>query len=483
MDKHRLSAIFFVSLMLISGCLSGAEPEPIIEEDVVNTYEIKASWALAPTTITMGEDAIFLVNVERIGSGEFEITPSVLSPTFSSIEGLVWAQQSDGYKLSFPAESVGDYIVRLTFTNIGESSMVPETEPLVHLLEVIEPVEEAPIITAPSRIVLEQPEAVMFEGSVEHDSPATCSLTYTISDGSTGSLGLTPDFTWKKLMDFSDSTETLTITTHAICGQFTQLSDTFVTQIVIEGAGDDEDGDGIPTADDNCPQGIGKEEGWVSNEATDGDRDGCRDSIEDDDDDNDGILDAHDQCPGSYGWLSTPTADYDSDGCHDADEDTDDDGDGVMDGDDRCPVGLLGWTSNDYSDWDGDGCADLDEDDNDDNDDYVDVNDQCPKGTILWQANSTLDWDQDGCNDSTEDDDDDNDGVNDVNSTGATLDLCPQTPLNSTTVNEVGCAANQRDTDQDGVNDDSDQCEGTPSGLNVNTVGCADLDGDGVFAN
>ncbi len=483
MDKHRLSAIFFVSLMLISGCLSGAEPEPIIEEEVINTYEIKASWALAPATITMGEVATFLVNVERIGAGEFDVTPSVLSPTFSSVQELTWVQQTDGYKLSFPTESVGDYIIRLTFTNIGESSMVPEIESLVHLLEVIEPVEEAPIITAPARIVLEQPDVLWFEGSVEHDSPTTCLLTYTINDGTTGSLGLTPDFTWKKLMDFTDSTETLTITTHAVCGQFTQLSDTFVTQVVIEGAGDDEDGDGIPTVDDNCPQGIGKDEGWVSNEATDGDRDGCKDSSEDEDDDNDGILDAHDQCPGSYGWLSTPSADYDSDGCHDADEDMDDDGDGVLDADDRCPVGLLGWSSNDYSDWDGDGCSDLDEDDNDDNDDFVDINDQCPKGTILWQTNSTSDWDQDGCNDSTEDTDDDNDGVNDVNSTGATLDLCPQTPLNSTTVNEVGCAAVQRDTDQDGINDEADQCEGTPSGLNVNTVGCADLDGDGVFAN
>ena len=239
----------------------------------------------------MGEVATFLVNVERIGAGEFDVTPSVLSPTFSSVQELIWVQQTDGYKLSFPTESVGDYIIRLTFTNIGESSMVPEIESLVHLLEVIEPVEEAPIITAPARIVLEQPDVLWFEGSVEHDSPTTCLLTYTINDGTTGSLGLTPDFTWKKLMDFTDSTETLTITTHAICGQFTQLSDTFVTQVVIEGAGDDEDGDGIPSVDDNCPQGIGKDEGWVSNEATDGDRDGCKDSSEDEDDDNDGRTD------------------------------------------------------------------------------------------------------------------------------------------------------------------------------------------------
>ena len=38
-------------------------------------------------------------------------------------------------------------------------------------------------------------------------------------------------------------------------------------------------------------------------------------------------------------------------------------------------------------------------------------------------------------------------------------------------------------SDCDGVNDLIDACEGTPSGLTVNSVGCADLDGDGVFAN
>ena len=95
MDKHRLSALFFVSLMLISGCLSGAEPEPIIEDDAIETYEIKASWALAPNTIIMGEEATLLVNVEQIGVGEYDVTPSVLTPTFSSLQELTWVKQTD----------------------------------------------------------------------------------------------------------------------------------------------------------------------------------------------------------------------------------------------------------------------------------------------------------------------------------------------------------------------------------------------------
>ena len=46
-----------------------------------------------------------------------------------------------------------------------------------------------------------------------------------------------------------------------------------------------------------------------------------------------------------------------------------------------------------------------------------------------------------------------------------------------------GCAAIERDTDQDGVNDLDDLCEGTPANLIVNQAGCADVDLDGVFAN
>ena len=119
------------------------------------------------------------------------------------------------------------------------------------------------------------------------------------------------------------------------------------TQVLIEGAGDDEDKDGIQNVYDRCPSGIGESDGWRSTPTTDGDQDGCRDDDEDDDDDNDGIIDQHDLCAESYGWVSTPSADYDYDGCHDTNEDEDDDNDGVNDVDDSCPVGRKGWYSTD----------------------------------------------------------------------------------------------------------------------------------------
>ena len=53
--------------------------------------------------------------------------------------------------------------------------------------------------------------------------------------------------------------------------------------------------------------------------------------------------------------------------------------------------------------------------------------------------------------------------------------ICPTTPLGALDVDEFGCAAIERDTDGDSINDLIDECEGTPSGLQVNAVGCADV--------
>ena len=57
----------------------------------------------------------------------------------------------------------------------------------------------------------------------------------------------------------------------------------------------------------------------------------------------------------------------------------------------------------------------------------------------------------------------------------------PSNPLDAQDVDERGCDATERDTDSDGVMDSDDDCPGTPVGNVVNSVGCADLDGDGVF--
>ena len=126
---------------------------------------------------------------------------------------------------------------------------------------------------------------------------------------------------------------------------------------------------------------------------------------------------------------------------------------------------------NRYSDWDNDGCSDLDEDDNDDNDDHADEDDACEKGFRNWISNSTTDWDNDGCQDVREDEDDDNDGVDDVNITGDQL-VGARKHRSTPPMWMQMDVLRYNDSDNDGVNDLLDQCEGTPQGLQVNGVGC-----------
>ena len=483
MDVRRWSALFLVTIMTFAGCIGATEPAPENVEPTPSTYTLEPTWILAPTEAQLGDELTYLVAVSQEGEGEWRADTSVLQPNFSPLIPVQWSEIESGFQLKFTPITTGEHIVSIAIENTGETELVPSLKPLILTLNIEPPAEPAPILAVPNRLVLEQPNVVWFEGTVSHLYIDSCSVSYNITDGNDGTLALNEEGALKRMMDFTEATSSHTITTVANCGRYSVSSDTATTQVIIEGAGDDEDGDRIQDVYDRCPSGIGADEGWQSTEATDGDHDGCRDIDEDDDDDNDGIPDTYDLCAESYGWVSTPSADYDYDGCHDANEDLDDDNDGVNDVDDLCPVGRKGWSSNRYSDWDVDGCSDLDEDDNDDNDDHSDADDWCAKGVTNWNSDNTSDWDNDGCQDATEDDDDDNDGVNDVNGTGDELDRCPKTPINATDVNEFGCAAIERDSDTDGVNDLLDECEGTPAGLMVNGVGCADIDGDGVFAN
>lgn len=483
MDTRRWSALILVAMMALAGCLGATEPLPEIEEPAVTTYSIEPTWILSPSDARLGEEVTYVLGIKQEGEGVWTIDATVLQPNFSPLADIEWTERDNGYQLKFTPIETGEHIISITIENDGETDLAPPLKPLVMTLNMNPPDEPAPVLTVPNRLVLEEPNVLWFEGSVNHLYVDSCTVSYSITDGNDGTMALNENGAWKFMMDFTEATASHTITTTANCGRFSTSSDTATTQVLIEGAGDDEDKDGIQNVYDRCPSGIGESDGWRSTPTTDGDQDGCRDDDEDDDDDNDGILDQHDLCAESYGWVSTPSADYDYDGCHDTDEDEDDDNDGVNDVDDSCPVGRKGWYSNSYSDWDKDGCSDLDEDDNDDNDDYADEDDACEKGFRNWISNSTTDWDNDGCQDEREDEDDDNDGVDDVNITGDQLDRCPQTPLNSSDVDAFGCAAIQRDSDNDGVNDLLDQCEGTPQGLQVNGVGCADIDGDGVFAN
>lgn len=245
----------------------------------------------------------------------------------------------------------------------------------------------------------------------------------------------------------------------------------------------DDDNDGVPESDDQCPgTPTGEtvdENGCAENQKdTDGDGvnddvDECPDSVEGDevnatgcttntegaggeieDADGDGITDNDDQCP------NTPEGEaVNEQGCSNSQNDSD--GDGVNNGSDDCPETPAGETVNDS------GCSESQIDA--DNDGVSDDADECPNTP----EGETVD--DSGCSESQNDAD--NDGVTDD------ADECPDTP-DGETVDDNGCSESQIDTDGDRINDNVDQCAETPSGETVDEQGCSDsqkdADNDGV---
>ncbi len=238
----------------------------------------------------------------------------------------------------------------------------------------------------------------------------------------------------------------------------------------------DDDGDGVVNSDDACPN-------TPVGEAVDAN--GCSQSQLDDD--GDGVANDVDACP------NTPAGEaVDANGC--SQSQLDDDGDGVVNSDDQCPntppgepVDANGCSAGQV---DGDGDGVLNEDDlcpntppgepvdangcsqsqlDDDGDGVVNSDDACPN-TPVGEA-----VDANGCSQSQLDDD--GDGVaNDV-------DACPNTPAGEA-VDANGCSQSQLDDDGDGVANDVDACPNTPAGEAVDANGCSqsqlDDDGDGV---
>ena len=223
-----------------------------------------------------------------------------------------------------------------------------------------------------------------------------------------------------------------------------------------DGKGDkcdgDDDGDGVADAADNCPK--------VANAGQqDTDGDGKGDKC-DGDDDGDGVGDAHDNCPkvANGGQLDTD-GDGEGDKCDD-----DDDDDGVPDVDDNCRrIANPG-----QADSDGDGKGNACEDD-DDGDGFLDAEDVCPKVADEEQ----LDGDGDGVGDAC-DEDDDGDGIGDAD------DNCP-TSANAGQEDGDGDGlgdACDQDGDGDGWSDDEDLCPTVPSSTGAEEQ--VDSDGDGV---
>lgn len=246
---------------------------------------------------------------------------------------------------------------------------------------------------------------------------------------------------WKLYAEYNwSATPALTVTGNGDGdGNETWKNAASTWRFTIGGFGD-EDGDGIPDADDLCANTPEDEEidsdWWQS---------GCSSSQIDRDED--GVTDDMDLCPSTYSWLTV-----DSDGC--ADEQLDDDNDGVSNADDDCP-----YTPEDFNALNSRGCSfeDLQDSDGDEIPDFEDECSNTPLGAAVDYLGCPSDSDADGVFNG--------------------IDECSNTPQGST-VNTLGCS----DVDSDGIYDAQDECENTPSGATADSKGCPmDSDSDGVY--
>ncbi len=139
-------------------------------------------------------------------------------------------------------------------------------------------------------------------GVVIHDYLSTCRITTLAQNGSEietipSSLG-----TFDIYLGFVDNDTVVYL--NVTCGQWAVSNNSIRVRIYVEDTGDDLDGDGVPNEQDSCPEGMGQANGWIADNATDIDGDGCHDGFEDVDDDGDGIFDAYDNFPQSIDEIS-----------------------------------------------------------------------------------------------------------------------------------------------------------------------------------
>jgi len=222
----------------------------------------------------------------------------------------------------------------------------------------------------------------------------------------------------------------------------------------------DEDGDGYSNPDISQsahPNGIADSNSSNAEQWRDSDGDGFGDFTN---------RTNGDFCPEQFGY---PNGDGGR-GCPLPAEDTD--GDGIIDDDDICGNTTMGEVVDNFGQWKG--CSENQKDD--DGDGVSNYLDRCANTTALAEV------DENGCSQDQLTLDTDVDGVPDI------ADECPNTDslqIDEDFNNVTGCAPYQLDEDDDGVSNALDDCAGTPSGAEVDEVGCPrndiDTDGDGFF--
>jgi fibronectin type 3 domain-containing protein len=325
-----------------------------------------------------------------------------------------------------------DYSEELVWTNSGSSP----------------PINQSPVANSGSVTTFEDNDV---SGTLSASDADGDSLIYTlVSNGSKGLVTITNassgHFTYSPN---ANVTGTDTFTFKVNDGKVDSNSATFIVNInvVYINNQNDFDYDGIPDANDNCPDLFNLEQ---ANNDLDEAGDAC-----DPDDDNDSVLDTSDNC---QFIANFDQYDYEEDGVGDI-CDTDDDNDQILDTVDNCQF----VSNKDQTDFDNDGLGDVCDEDPD-GDDVID--DNCQMTPNPFQEDNDVDGLGDAC-----DPDDDNDGFLDVNDNCSLTVNLGQADFDGDNIGD----ACDIDIDGDGIESGPDNC---PMVTNVSQDDI-DMDGQG----
>ena len=204
MDTRRWSAIL-VAIMALAGCLGSTEPFLKLKS---RHFDLQPRTHLdsSPSDAQLGEEITYVLGIKQEGEGGWTIDATVLQPNFSPLADIEWTEIDNGYQLKFTPTETGEHIISISIENDGETELVPALKPLVMTLSMNPPDEPAPVLTVPNQLVLEEPNVLWFEGSVNHLYVDSCTVSYSITDGSDGTMALNENGAWKFMMDFTEAT-------------------------------------------------------------------------------------------------------------------------------------------------------------------------------------------------------------------------------------------------------------------------------------
>ena len=156
MNRPVTTAVLLVALLGIAGCFGAVDP---VEEEQINDPVVLEAplieWSAPIETIQLDGTPIVL-QVRYSGEG-WDLMPSVLNPDYEALSAYGWSSSPIGYALEFIPSMLGTYTIAVGIEAVDSLALAPEVADLTHEIVVTPPTELAPIIQAPSREMLEEP--------------------------------------------------------------------------------------------------------------------------------------------------------------------------------------------------------------------------------------------------------------------------------------------------------------------------------------